>query len=281
MILIFGKTGQVATELARLVPDARFVDRNIADLTDMDAVADVIRKTDCDGIINAAAYTAVDRAEDEPDLARQVNADAPALMARIAAEKGVPFLHISTDYVFDGSGEKPWAENDPTAPLGVYGATKLSGEEGIAKAGGQWAILRTAWVFSAHGGNFVKTMLRLGAERPELRVVADQFGGPTPASAIAAACLFMIRAMRMDQSKTGIYHFSGSPDVNWAEFATEIMSQAKLPCQITPITTAEYPTPAKRPANSRLDCAKINDDFGISRPDWKKALADILKELGH
>lgn len=281
MILIFGKTGQVATELSRLVPDAFFVDRSIADLTNPDAVADIIRKTDCDGIINAAAYTAVDRAEDEPDLAQKINGDAPALMAKIAAEKGVPFLHISTDYVFDGSGDRPWTEDDQTAPLGVYGATKLVGEEEIAKAGGQWAVLRTAWVFSAHGGNFVKTMLRLGAERPELRVVGDQFGGPTPASAIAPACLFMIRAMQIDKKKTGIYHFSGSPDVNWAEFAAEIMARAKLPCQITPITTAEYPTPAERPINSRLDCTKIRNDFGISRPEWRSALADVLKELGH
>lgn len=278
-LLIFGKQGQVATELTRLVPDAYFVDRSIADLTDQDAISAVIRDTDCEAIINAAAYTAVDRAESEADIAQKVNAEAPSEMAKLAAEKGVPFLHISTDYVFDGSGDKPWAEDDQTGPLGVYGATKLAGEQGIAQAGGQWAVMRTSWVFSAHGANFVKTMLRLGAEREELKVVADQFGGPTPAAAIAAACLKMINAMQDDENKGGMYHFSGNPDTNWSEFAKEIMTQANLPCQITPITTAEYPTPAKRPENSRLNCSKIAADFDISQPDWRSGLTDVLKEL--
>ncbi|RQP06670.1 dTDP-4-dehydrorhamnose reductase [Paracoccus sp. MA] len=278
-LLVFGRTGQVATELARLAPGARFLGRDQADLTDPAACAAAIRASDCAAVLNAAAYTAVDRAESEPDLARAVNAEAPAAMARAAAERGVPFLHLSTDYVFDGSGERPWAETDPTGPLGVYGATKLAGERGIAAAGGQWAVLRTSWVFSAHGANFVRTMLRLGAERDELRVVADQQGGPTPAADIAAAGLTMLDAMRADAARGGLYHFAGAPDTSWAGFAREIMAQAGLSCRVTGISTADYPTPARRPANSRLDCAAILRDFGISRPDWRAGLAKVLQEL--
>lgn len=278
-LLVFGRSGQVATELARLAPEARFLDRSNADLTDPDACARAIHAAAPRAIINAAAYTAVDRAETEPDLAGKVNADAPAAMARAARELGVPLVHISTDYVFDGSGSAPWAETDPTGPLGVYGASKLAGEQAIATSGGQWAVLRTSWVFSAHGANFVKTMLRLGAERDELRVVADQHGGPTPAADIAAACLTMVQAMRGDGGRGGIYHFSGTGDASWADFAREIMAQAALPCRITDIATADYPTPARRPANSRLDCAAIARDFGIVRPDWRAGLGKVLQEL--
>ncbi|MCJ1902724.1 MULTISPECIES: dTDP-4-dehydrorhamnose reductase [Paracoccus] len=278
-LLVFGRSGQVATELARLAPEARFLGRDRADLADPAACAAAIRTSGCAAVLNAAAHTAVDRAESEPDLARAVNADAPAAMARAAAELSLPFLHISTDYVFDGSGERPWVETDPTGPLGVYGASKLAGEQGIAVAGGQWAVLRTSWVFSAHGANFVKTMLRLGAEREELRVVADQQGGPTPAADIAAACLAMLGAMRGDASRGGIYHFAGSPDTSWAGFAREIMAQAGLSCRVSDISTADYSTPARRPANSRLNCAAIQRDFGISRPDWRAGLAKVLQEL--
>ena len=278
-ILVFGRTGQVATELARLAPEARFLGRDAADLTDPEACARILRDSGCGGVINAAAYTAVDRAETDADTARAVNADAPAAMARAAAALGVPFVHISTDYVFDGSGTRPWTETDPTGPLGIYGATKLAGEQGIAAAGGQWAILRASWVFSAHGANFVKTMLRLGAERDELRVVADQHGGPTPAADIANACLTMMRAMQADASRGGIYHFAGAPDTDWAGFAREIMAQAGLSCRVSDIATSDYPTPARRPANSRLDCAAIGRDFGITRPDWRAGLAKVLQEL--
>ncbi len=278
-LLVFGRTGQVARELARLAPGARFLGRDDADLTNPEACAAAIRASGCDAVINAAAYTAVDRAETEPDLARAVNAAAPAAMAGAAAELGVPLVHISTDYVFDGSGDRPWVETDPTGPLGVYGATKLAGEQGIAAAGGQWAVLRTSWVFSAHGGNFVKTMLRLGAERDELRVVADQHGGPTPAADIAAACLTMAQAMRADPARGGIYHFAGAPDTTWAGFARAIMSQAGLACQVSDIASSDYPTPARRPANSRLDCSAIARDFGVARPDWQAGLAQVLLEL--
>lgn len=278
-LLVFGQSGQVAQELARLAPQARFLSRAQADLSEPDACAAAIRASGCTAVLNAAAHTAVDRAESEPALAHRINAEAPAAMARACAELGVPFLSISTDYVFDGSGDRPWTEADPTGPLGTYGASKLAGERGIAEAGGQWAVLRTSWVFSAHGANFLRTMLRLGRERDELRVVADQHGGPTPAEAIARACLTMLAAMRTDPTRGGIYHFAGSPDTTWADFARAIMAGAGLSCRITDIATSDYPTPARRPANSRLDCAAILRDFGISRPDWKAGLAKALQEL--
>ncbi|MDQ7776738.1 dTDP-4-dehydrorhamnose reductase [Paracoccus aminovorans] len=278
-LLVFGQSGQVAQELARLAPQARFLTRAQADLSDPEACAAAIRASGCAAVLNAAAHTAVDRAESEPELAHRINAEAPAAMARTCADLGLPFLSISTDYVFDGSGAHPWVETDPTGPLGVYGASKLAGERGIASAGGQWAVLRTSWVFSAHGANFVKTMLRLGRERDELRVVADQHGGPTPAEAIARACLTMLAAMRADPAQGGLYHFAGSPDTTWADFARAIMAGAGLGCRIIDIPTSDYPTPARRPANSRLDCAAILRDFGISRPDWQAGLAKILQEL--
>lgn len=279
-LLVFGRTGQVARELAALAPEATFLGRDRADLTDTAACAAAIRAARPRAVINAAAYTAVDRAETEADIARLVNADAPGAMARACAELGIPFLHLSTDYVFDGAGDQPRAEDTVTAPLGVYGATKLAGEQAVAQAGGRWAVMRTSWVFSAHGANFVKTMLRLGAERDRLTVVADQIGGPTPAADIAAAALRMIRVMR-DRPDTagGIYHFAGAPDTSWAGFARAIMVQASLAAQVADIPTSDYPTPATRPLNSRLDCGRIARDFGIARPDWQAGLARVLDQL--
>lgn len=279
-LLVFGRTGQVARELAALAPDATFAGRDRADLTDPAACAALIRAVRPRAVINAAAYTAVDRAETDAETARLVNADAPAAMARACADLGIPFLHISTDYVFDGSGDRSRAEDAPTAPLGVYGATKLAGEQGVAAAGGTWAVMRTSWVFSAHGANFVKTMLRLGAERDRLTVVADQIGGPTPAADIAGACLRMIRVMRDRPDTTGgIYHFAGTPDASWADFARQIMAQAGLAAQVADIPSSDYPTPAARPLNSRLDCGRIARDFGIARPDWRAGLTRVLDQL--
>lgn len=278
-LLVFGLGGQLSTELQMQAPEARFLGQDQADLTDPAACASLLRQIAPAAVINAAAHTAVDRAESEPETAHLINATAPAAMARAAADLGIPFLHVSTDYVFDGSGERPWRETDATGPLGVYGASKLAGEQGVAAAGGQWAVLRTSWVFSAHGANFVRTMLRLGAEREELRVVADQHGGPTPARAIASACLTMIRAMQADPGRGGLYHFAGAPDTTWADFARAIMAQAGLACRITDIPSSDYPTPARRPANSRLDCSAIARDFGIARPDWRAALAETIMEL--
>ena len=276
-LLVFGRTGQVATELARVVPDAVFLGRERVDLMDPAACAAAVK--DCDAVINAAAWTAVDKAETEEAAATVVNGDAPAAMARACARLGVPFLHVSTDYVFDGAGERPFRPDDPTGPLGAYGRSKLAGELGVRAAGGNAAILRTSWVVSAHGTNFVKTMLRLGRERESLNVVADQVGGPTPAAAIAAALVTMARAMVAGQPG-GTYHFSGAPDVSWAGFAREIMARAGLGCVVNDIPSSAYPTPAKRPANSRMDCSSLERDFGIARPDWKAGLTDILVELG-
>jgi dTDP-4-dehydrorhamnose reductase len=278
-LLVFGLSGQLARELAALAPEARFLGRAEADLTNPEVCAAAIAAARPAAVINAAAYTAVDRAETDADAARLVNAASPAAMARACAALGIPFLHVSTDYVFDGSGTAPRAEDAPTGPLGVYGETKLAGEAAIRDAGGQWAVMRTSWVFSRHGANFVKTMLRLGAERDRLTIVADQVGGPTPAADIAAAALAMIGAMRDDSSKGGLYHFAGAPDVSWADFARAIFTRAGLSPEVVDIPTSAYPTPARRPLNSRLDCSRIAQDFGIARPDWQAGLARVLQEL--
>lgn len=275
--LVFGKTGQVARELQRLLPDAVYLDRDQADLLDPAACAAAIEVAQCDVVINAAAWTAVDKAEAEEQAATLVNGASPGAMARACAARGIPFLHVSTDYVFDGAGDRPFTVADPTAPLGAYGRSKLAGEQAVQAAGGQWLILRTSWVFSAHGANFVKTMLRLGAERPALTVVADQIGGPTPAADIAAALVTMARAMVGGQAG-GVQHFSGAPDVSWAEFARAIMAGAGLSCRIDDIPSSAYPTPARRPANSRLDCSGLAA-FGLARPDWRAGLSHVLKEL--
>jgi dTDP-4-dehydrorhamnose reductase len=277
-LLVFGKTGQVARELQRLAPEATYLGRDEGDLLNPAACAEAIAATDAQAIINAAAWTAVDKAETEEAAATVVNGEAPTAMAQAAAAKGIPFLHISTDYVFDGTGDQPFIPDHPTAPLGAYGRSKLAGEQGVRAAGGNHLILRTSWVVSAHGANFVKTMLRLGAERESLNVVADQIGGPTPASAIAAALWAAAQEM-LAGARGGTHHFSGYPDTSWADFARAIMADAGLPCRINDIPTTEYPTPAKRPLNSRLDCRAFTQAFGIPRPDWRQGLAAIVKEL--
>jgi dTDP-4-dehydrorhamnose reductase len=284
MILIFGRTGQVATELQALAPDAVFLGRDDADLSDPAACASAIRTQAARGtgplaVINAAAWTAVDRAEAEEAAATVVNGAAPAAMAQACAALAVPFVQISTDYVFDGSGDRPFAPDHPTAPLGAYGRSKLAGEDGVRAAGGAHAILRTSWVFSAHGANFLKTMLRLGRERDTLNVVADQIGGPTPARAIAEACLTIATQLQTDPGKSGTYHVSGAPDVSWADFARAIMAEAGLACTVNDIPSSAYPTPARRPANSRLDCSSLAT-FGLTRPDWRAAVRTTLSDLG-
>jgi len=279
-LLVFGATGQVATELRRQAPEATFLGRAEVDLSDPAACAAAVAASDVDGVINAAAWTAVDRAEAEEEAARLVNADAPASIARAASARGVPLVHISTDYVFDGTGTRPWRPDDPTGPLGAYGRTKLAGEKGVRDAGGAHAILRTSWVFSAHGANFVKTMLRLADSRDRLSVVADQVGGPTPAAAIAEACLTVVHALAADPSKSGTWHFAGAPDTSWAGFAREIFRQAGRQVTVEEIPTSAWPTPARRPLNSRLDCSATEAAFGLSRPDWRAHLTDVLRELG-
>jgi dTDP-4-dehydrorhamnose reductase len=277
-VLVFGKTGQVARELQRYA-GVQALGREDADLNDPAACAALIAKTDADVVINAAAYTGVDAAETDTDIAFRVNSEATVAMAKAAAKRDLPFLHISTDYVFDGSGTTPWVEDDPTGPLGVYGTSKLAGEQGVRAAGGPHAILRTSWVVSAHGTNFVKTMLRLGTERDALNIVADQIGGPTCARDIAAALMGMAEQLKVDGGKSGTYHFAGAPDTSWADFAREIFVQANIECAVEDIPSSAYPTPAKRPANSRLDCAKVNTVFNLSRPDWRVGLAEIVHEL--
>ena len=278
MILVFGKTGQVATELQRF-GGVTALGRGDTDLLDPAACADAIRHLAPKAVINAAAYTAVDRAEDEEHLATVINGDAPTAMATACAALGIPLVHISTDYVFAGTGDAPWHPNDPTEPQNAYGRSKLAGENGIRNSGADHAILRTSWVVSAHGGNFVKTMLRLSETRDALSVVADQIGGPTPARDIAAACLEIANQLIQDPLRSGTYHFSGAPDVSWAEFAQAIFADAERDVVITPIPTTDYPTPAKRPLNSRMDCRAIEQTFAIPRPDWRNGVKEILKEL--
>ncbi len=284
-LLIIGKDGQVSTELAMAAIDDPEITEftqyglDVVDLTKPHTGADAVAGSDADVVINATAYTAVDKAEEDEDRAALINGEGPKLMAEAAAAKGIPFLHISTDYVFEGGGTDRWVETDPTGPLGAYGRTKLSGEEGVIQAGGSHAILRTSWVFSAHGANFVKTMLKLSESRDALNVVNDQIGGPTAARDIARALLIMAKAMVAGQGESGVYHYAGSPDASWADFASEIFTQSGKNMTVTGIPTSEYPTPATRPLNSRLDCSKIARVFGIPTPDWRKSLSEVLKEL--
>ena len=278
MILVFGKSGQLANELQRH-RGVVALGRDHADLLDPTACANAIHAHLPKVVINVAAYTAVDRAEQEEALVTVINADAPGAMAQACAELSIPFVHISTDYVFAGDGVLPWRPDDSTAPQNAYGRSKLAGEIGIRNSGAVHAILRTSWVVSAHGANFVKTMLRLSETRHALTVVADQIGGPTPARDIAAACLQMAEQLIADPSKSGTYHYSGAPDASWAEFARAIFDQAGRAVTVTPIPTTDYPTPAKRPLNSRMDCGATQRAFGIPRPDWRDGLNMILQEL--
>ena len=278
MIIVFGKTGQVATELQRL-GGVMALGREEVDLSHPQACAEAIRAHAPSAVINAAAYTAVDRAEEEEAMATVINGDAPAAMARACAELGIPLIHISTDYVFEGGGDRPWNPQDLTDPQNAYGRSKLVGEVGIRNSGVVHAILRTSWVVSAHGATFVKPMLRLSEPRDGLSVVADQIGGPTPARDLAAASLQIAEQLIADLSKSGTYHFSGTPDVSWAEYARDIFAQRGKAMTVTPISTAEYPTPAKRPLNSRMDCRSTEQVFGIARPGWREGLSMILTEL--
>lgn len=278
-LLVFGKTGQVAGELILQgsAHEITALGRDQADLSDPEACAAIIAESDVDAVINAAAYTAVDRAEEEDALATIINGDSPGAMARACAARGIPFLHVSTDYVFDGTGETPWSPSDPVAPQNAYGRSKLAGEVAVRAAGGPHLILRTSWVFSAHGANFVKTMLRLSETRDHLTVVADQIGGPTAARDIAKALLAI--APQLGARKGGTYHFAGQPSVSWADFAREIFAKSGRSTQVTDIPTSDYPTPAKRPLNSRMDCGDLTTDFGVAIPDWRAALDEVLRDL--
>ena len=278
-VLVFGRSGQVARALAEAGAaagdDVTCLGRDAADLMAPGAAAAAIREAAPGAVINAAAWTDVDGAETAEADAMRLNGDAPGEMARACADLDLPFVHVSTDYVFDGRGQAPFAPGDPVAPLGAYGRTKLAGEEAARAAGGAHAILRTSWVVSPHGRNFLTTMLRVGADRDRLTVVEDQVGGPTPADAIADACLTVARALATG-APSGTHHLSGAPDVSWAGFARAIFEAAGLEVEVAGIPSADWPTPAERPANSRLDCATLRAAFGIERPDWRAALPAMI-----
>nr|WP_216666898.1 dTDP-4-dehydrorhamnose reductase [Stenotrophomonas bentonitica] len=233
-------------------------------------------------VVNAAAYTAVDRAEEERDAAFRANAEAPGVIARWCAAAGVPLVHYSTDYVFDGQGTRPYREGDATAPLGVYGASKLAGEEAIREAGGRHLIFRTAWVYASHSANFLRTMLRVGADRDVLRVVADQVGTPTPAALIADVTA---QALQHPGQLSGTWHLTANGETSWHGFAEAIFAEAvaagklaRAP-KVEAISTAEYPTPAKRPAYSHLDVSKLESDFGVKVPDWQQGLKRVIADI--
>jgi len=286
-VLILGAGGQVGRELARArwpvgwSIDPR--DRAGLDILDPAAVEAGLRDARPDLVVNAAAYTAVDRAESEPEAARAANAEAPGRIAAAAAARGAALVHVSTDYVFDGTGDRPWREDDPIRPVNVYGRTKAEGEERVRAATAAHVVLRTSWVFAAHGSNFVRTMIRLAGERSELRVVDDQRGGPTAAAAIAAAVVGVAGAIAGGARPWGTYHFAGTPDTTWAGFAEAVFAGLAARGMARPavvrVASAEYPTPAARPANSMLDCDRYTRVFGRPRPDWRADLAVVLDEL--
>ncbi|WP_409476302.1 dTDP-4-dehydrorhamnose reductase [Stenotrophomonas sp. Y-13] len=294
-ILVFGGNGQVGRELLRaLAPlgtvvattrSGTLADGSACEVADFDrpdslpALLDRLRPA---LVVNAAAYTAVDRAEQEPEAAFRANAQAPGVIARWCAAQGVPLVHYSTDYVFDGQGRAPYREDAPTAPLGVYGTSKRDGEDAVRAAGGRHLIFRTAWVYAAHGGNFLRTMLRLGAERDELRVVADQIGTPTPAALIADVTA---HALRHPGGLSGTWHLTASGQTSWHGFTEALFAEAlaagvlaKAPL-VEAIPSSQYPTPAKRPAWSVLDNRRLQQDFGIVLPAWQDALKRVMAEI--
>ena len=286
-LLVLGAGGQVGRELCRLVWPPGWAlaayDRAEIDIAEREAVFAALARERPDIVVNAAAYTAVDRAESERADAWAANCTGPANLAAACAEAAVPLVHMSTDYVFDGSKRGPYREDDPVNPLGVYGESKEAGDRAVRGTWSRHVILRTAWVYSAHGHNFVKTMLRLAAERPLLRVVADQVGSPTSAAEIAAAIGVVVARLSAGDALWGTYHFAGAGAVSWHGFAEAIFALAAPwrgpPPKVAAIATAEYPTPARRPANSVLDCAKIGEDFGIAPRPWRDALADVIREI--
>ncbi len=283
-VLLLGAGGQLGMQLRRALGAAHeltALTRAEVDFSDVAAVRAAVRAAKAEIVINAAAYTAVDRAESEPELARLVNAVAVGVMAEEVARAGGWLIHYSTDYVFDGSGTKPWVELDATGPLSVYGQTKLDGESAIAAAGCKHVILRTSWVYAAEGKNFLHTMLRLGREREVLKVVDDQIGAPTTAEALTAATLAVVRtlgAAGTDAAASGVYHLTCAGETSWCGFARAIFvafaGRQKAP-EVVGIPTEAYPTPAKRPRNSRMNCGKFAATFGFQMPGWEEALGEV------
>ena len=287
-ILLTGKNGQVGWELQRtLQPVGKVAAFSHAglDLADAAAIRSKLDEVRPDVIVNAAAYTAVDKAESEPELAHEVNAVAPALLAQEAARRGALLIHYSTDYVYDGAKAAPYVESDKTNPLGAYGRSKLAGEEGIRASGCDHLIFRTSWVYAARGANFLRTILRLAAEREELRIVMDQIGAPTWARLIAEATAHALRQALRERSggqfESGVFHLTAAGEISWHGFAAAILAgRGGLRVKtVTPITTADYPLPAPRPANSRLDTSAFRARFGLALPDWRDCLPLCLEEI--
>jgi dTDP-4-dehydrorhamnose reductase len=285
--LVLGGSGQVGTELQALrrPDDIEIVapDKGVLDLTDHDALAGMIAEHAWSGVINAAAYTDVDRAESEQAKAFAINGQAPAQLAAETRRLGIPLIHISTDYVFDGRKGSPYVEADAPGPLNAYGRSKLAGEQAVAAGNPRHVILRTSWVYSPYGRNFVRTILRLAAERNRLTIVADQRGCPTAARDVAQACLTVALrcASRPEHGPYGLYHLAGESEATWFEFAKTIVELAHLPrpVEVVPIRSVDYPTPATRPADTRFDCAALVRDFGIKPRPWRDALANTLGHM--
>lgn len=288
-ILLFGAAGQVGWELQRaLAPlgPVTALARAECDVADAAAVRGAVQAAAPDVVVNAAAYTAVDRAESEPQRAYAINAQAPGAMAEEVARRGGWMVHFSTDYVFDGSGHRPWVEDDPPGPLSVYGASKLAGEQAVQAAGGRHLIFRTSWVYAARGNNFARTMLRLAADRQQLCVVADQWGAPTGAELLADVTAHALRAALAAPDLGGLYHLAAAGETNWCEYARWVLGHAGRagqvlkagPQQVIGIPTADYPTPAARPLNSRLDTARLRAAFGLHLPPWQQGVERMLTE---
>ncbi|TAN65018.1 MAG: dTDP-4-dehydrorhamnose reductase [Methylobacter sp.] len=293
-ILLFGKNGQVGWELQRsLAPLGELVALGsdsqslCGDFTNLEGIAQTVRTVAPDIIVNAAAYTAVDKAESEPELARTINALAPGILAQEAKRSGAWLIHYSSDYVFDGSGDTPWLETDPTGPLSVYGKTKLEGEEAICATGCQHLIFRTSWVYAARGGNFAKTMLRLARERDSLTVIDDQIGAPTGADLLADVSAHAIRAALQHPEVSGLYHLVASGQTSWYSYAGFVIDVARqmgidtktAPEAIQPVPTSAFPLPAPRPKNSRLDTGKLQNTFDLNLPHWQNGITRMLTEI--
>ncbi|HET8869794.1 MAG TPA: dTDP-4-dehydrorhamnose reductase [Aquabacterium sp.] len=289
-ILLLGKNGQVGWELSRslqILGEVTATGSADLDLSDAAALSARVRALKPDVIVNAAAYTAVDKAESEPQRARAINAEAPAVLAREASALGALLVHYSTDYVFDGSGQLPRDESAETGPLSVYGETKLAGEQAIAASGCRHLIFRTSWVYAARGGNFAKTMLRLASERDQLKVVADQFGAPTGADLIADVTALAIRQTLAQPALQGLYHLAAAGETTWFDYACHVIEWARsrgqpikvAPDHIQAIATTEFPVPAKRPLNSRLDTRKLRSSFDVHLPAWQTGVERMLTEI--
>jgi dTDP-4-dehydrorhamnose reductase len=275
MYLITGSKGQLGTELSKLLPDAICADIDILDITDENAVKNFVRDNNIDVIINCAAYTAVDKAETDIEMATKINVDGP----RNLAKSGAKVIHISTDYVFDGTGHRPYNPDEKTNPVSVYGKTKRAGEVAVLENADVAVVIRTAWLYSPYGNNFVKTMRRLGAEKDSLNVVADQIGTPTYAADLADAIVKIIPQITSENS--GVYHFTNEGVCSWYDFANEIMELSNLECVVNPIKSSQYPTPAARPFYSVLDKDKIKQVFGINIKHWKDGLKRCISELNN